>query len=181
MFFHKTKSIQGYTCGQLFCNNEGWATIKLMHSKADCGDILNNVIHEYGIPEYGLHTDNAGEESGAFTEWERVQKTHLIPQMFIKLHSLWMNCAEGEIGCFKMHYHCIMNRWQCSETLWCFGALFTSRICEWVACTNLNDCSALEGMTGKTPDISTFTEFNFYQFVIYYDPNDSNNDEKKTP
>jgi hypothetical protein len=48
-----------------------------------------------------------------------------------------------------------------------------------VACTNLNDCSALEGMTGETPDISTFTEFNFYQFVIYYDPNDSNNDEKK--
>jgi hypothetical protein len=39
-----------------------------MRSKADCGDKLNNVICEYGIPEYGLHMDNAGEETGAFTK-----------------------------------------------------------------------------------------------------------------
>jgi hypothetical protein len=44
--------------------------------------------------------------------------------------------------------------------------------------TNLNDCSALEVMSGETPDISTFTNFDFYQFVIYYDPNDSNDDGK---
>jgi hypothetical protein len=82
-----------------------------MHSKADCDDKLNNVIHEYGIPKYGLHTDNAGEESGAFTEWERVWKTHLITQMFIEPHSPWMNRAEGEIGHLKMHYRHIMNQW----------------------------------------------------------------------
>jgi hypothetical protein len=33
-------------------------------------------------------------------------------------------------------------------------------------------------MTGEKPDISTFTDFNFYQFVIYYDPNDSDDDGK---
>jgi hypothetical protein len=177
-FFHETMSIQGYTCGQLFCNNEGWATIKPTCSKVDYGDKLNNVIHEYGIPKYGLHTDNAGEESGAFTEWERVRKTHLIPQTFIEPHSLWMNRAEGKMGRFKMHYRRIMNWWQCPETLWCFGALYTSRICELVALMNLNDRSAIEVMTGETPDISTFTNFNFYQFVIYYDPYDSDNDRK---
>jgi hypothetical protein len=47
-----------------------------MRSKADCGDVLNDVIREVGIPD-GIHTDNAGEESGAFTEWERVRKHHL--------------------------------------------------------------------------------------------------------
>jgi hypothetical protein len=35
-----------------------------MRSKADFGDNLNNIIHEYGIPEFGIHTNNAGEESG---------------------------------------------------------------------------------------------------------------------
>jgi hypothetical protein len=149
-----------------------------MRSKADCGDKLNDVIHEYGIPEYGPHTDNAGEESGAFSEWERVRKTHLIPQTFIEPHSPWMNRAEGEIGRFKTHYRRIMNQWQCPETLWCFGALYTSRIRELVARTNLNDCSTIKVMTGKMPDISTFTDFNFYQFVICYDPNDSDDDGK---
>jgi hypothetical protein len=149
-----------------------------MCSKADCGDKLHDVIREYRIPEYGLHTDNAGEESGAFTEWKRVWKTHLIPQTFIEPHSPWMKRAEGEIGRFKMHYCRIMNQWQCPETLWCFGALYISMICELVARTNLNDRSAIEVMMGETPDISTFTDFNFYQFVIYYDPNDSDDDGK---
>jgi len=34
----------------------------------------------------------------------------------------------------------------------------------------------LEKLTGKTPNISKFTEFDFYEFVIYYNPNDSGED-----
>jgi hypothetical protein len=44
-----------------------------------------------------------------------------------------MNHAEGEIGRFKTHFCHIMNRWECPETLWCFGATYTSRICELMA------------------------------------------------
>ena len=42
----------------------------------------------------------------------------------------------------------------------------------------LNDRSALEALTGETPDISEYTDFDFYQFVIYYDPNDESEDGK---
>jgi hypothetical protein len=85
-----------------------------------------------------------------------------------------MNHAEGNIGGFKTHFRRIMNWWQCPETLWCFGALYTVHpgfVNKWPI-RNLNDRSALEAMTGKTLDISTFTDFDFYEFVIYYDPND---------
>jgi hypothetical protein len=68
-----------------------------MRSKANCGDKLNDVIREVGIPELGIHTDNAREESGVFTDWERVRKNHLIPNTIIEPHSPWMNCAEGHI------------------------------------------------------------------------------------
>jgi hypothetical protein len=74
-----------------------------MCSKADCGKKVNDVICEYKVSEYGIHMDNAGEESGAFTEWEQVSTTHLIPQTIIEPHSPWMNHAEGEIGRFKMY------------------------------------------------------------------------------
>jgi hypothetical protein len=125
-----------------------------MWSKADCGDKLNDVIWEVGIPELGIHTNNAGEESGAFTNWEKVRKNHLIPNTFIEPHSPWMNCAEGHIRQFKTHYRRIMNRWECPETLWCFGTTYTSKIRELMARPNLNDRSALEALTGETPDIS---------------------------
>jgi len=38
----------------------------------------------------------------------------------------------------------------------------------------LENQSLLEQLTGETPDISEFTDFDFYQFVIWYDLNDPN-------
>jgi hypothetical protein len=33
-------------------------------------------------------------------------------------------------------------------------------------------------LTGERPDISKYTDFDFYQFIIYYDPNDDFEDGK---
>jgi hypothetical protein len=78
-------------CGQLFCNDDGWHRVLPMRSKADAGDALNRTICAVGIPELGIHTDNAGEEGGVDTEWERVRKHFLIPQTFVEPYSPWMN------------------------------------------------------------------------------------------
>jgi hypothetical protein len=43
---------------------------------------------------------------------------------------------------------------------------------------SLNDQSTLKALTGETPDTSEYTDFNFYQFIIYYAPNDDSNDGK---
>jgi len=170
------KSIRGNEYGQLFCNDEDWAVVMPMRSKADCGDVFNKIVREYGIPEDGIHTDNAGEESGVHTEWERTRKHFLINQTFIEPHSPWMNRAEGEIGRTKTHFRRVMNRHRCPEALWCFGMEYTSGLRERIARPRLGDRSPLEKLTGETPDISEYTEFDFYEFVIYYDPNDSGED-----
>jgi len=47
-------------------------TVAPKHKKAEARDALNRVVLEYGIPEFGLHTDNAGEESSDHMEWARV-------------------------------------------------------------------------------------------------------------
>jgi hypothetical protein len=39
---------------------------------------------------------------------------------------------------------------------------------------DLDDRTPYEVLTGHTPDTSELTDFDFYQFVIYYDPNDHN-------
>jgi len=59
-----------YQYRQLFCNDEDWAVVVPMQKKADASDALNQTGQEYGILEFGLHTDNAGEESGDHTKWE---------------------------------------------------------------------------------------------------------------
>jgi len=121
-----TISIHGNQYGQLFCNDQDSAVVS-MQSKADCGNTLNQVVQEYGVPKLGIHMDNAGEESSAFTKWEKTRKHFLIKQTFLELHSPWMNRAGGKIGCIKTHYWSVMNCHWCPEALWCFGMEYTSR------------------------------------------------------
>jgi len=87
-------------------------------------------------------------------------------------YSPWMNRTEGKIGQMKTHYQRIINGHQCSETLWCFGIEYTLALHEWIACSGIDHQSPLKWLTGETPDISEFTGFEFYQFVIWYDPDD---------
>jgi len=67
------KSTRGNEYRQLFCNDKDWAVIVPMQSKADCGNAFNRVVHEYRIPELGIHMDNASKESGAHTKWEKTR------------------------------------------------------------------------------------------------------------
>jgi len=63
-----TVSKCGYQYGQLFCNDEDWAVVVPMQKKADASNALSQMVQEYDVPEFGIHTDNAGEESGNHTE-----------------------------------------------------------------------------------------------------------------
>jgi len=51
---------------------------------------------------------------------------------------------------------------------------YTSALRERIARPSLGDRTPLERLTGETPNISEFTDFDFYQFIIWYDPNNSN-------
>jgi hypothetical protein len=84
-----------------------------------------------------------------------------------------MNKAESEIGQFKTHWRRVVNRHKCPDALWCFAAEYTSDIREFMARPGLDDRSPYEVLTGFTPDISEYTELDFYSFVFYYDPNDA--------
>jgi hypothetical protein len=159
----KPKSIRGYTCAQIFCNDRYWAKAYAMRSDSDCGDKLKTAIRTYGVPEEGIHSDNAAAQVG----------DHLLPRSSSEPHSPWMNRAEREISQLKAHWRRIMNRHRCPDALWCFGLEYTSDIRELMARNDLGGRTPLEAMTGETPDISEYTEFDFYQFVMYYDPNDT--------
>ena len=129
-----------------------------MRSEADCGDRFNEAIRQYGIPELGIHSDNTAAETGDFTEFERVRKTHLVPRTTTEPHSPWMNRAESEIGQFKTHWRRIMNRYRCPDMLWCFAAEYTSNIRELMSRPALEGRSPYEVMTGETPCVEVQPE-----------------------
>jgi len=110
---------------------------------------------------------------------EKTWKYFLIKQMFIEPHCPWMNRAKGEIGWTKTHYWWVMNHHQCLEVFWCFGMEYTSGLQQRIARSRLGDHLPLEKLTRETPDILEYTDYNFYEFVIYYNLlNDSGEDGK---
>jgi len=85
-----------------------------------------------------------------------------------------MNWAKGEIGCMTMHYwhHELTSVSRDPLVLW-YGIHLGVVRAYCMPCWFGNQ-SPLEWLTGKTPNISEFMDFDFYKFVIWYDPNDPN-------
>lgn len=155
------------TCAQLFVTSKGFCEAHPMKTKGEAGDKLNIFITSTGIP-LGLITDGAKEEN--LGKWEEVRKKFLLPQRTTEAASSWQNRAEREIGETKNHYRRIMDRKQVPEALWDFGLTYTTDIRKIIARPTLDNRSAYEILTGNTPDISEFLDFEFYQWIKYYEP-----------
>jgi hypothetical protein len=95
--------------------------------------------------------------------------------------SPWQNRAKGEIREVKKQTFCIMSRTKASKRLWDFAANY---VCD-IRCKTARPLWKLMGrtpwemVTGDTPDISKWIEFDWYQPVWYHEPGDFPNNDKE--
>jgi hypothetical protein len=62
--------------------------------------------------------------------------------------------------------HCV----HCPEAFWCYGMEYTKEIRKSMSRPSLDWRSAVEILTGETPDISEYLNFDFYGWMKYYNP-----------
>ncbi len=165
--FSEVKSIRSNTCAQVFVTDETYSRVYPMKTKADAFVALNSFVQSVGIPKM-LITDNAREEYDA--EWERVRKKYLIHQRVTEPYSPWQNKAELEIRELKGHFRRVMYKTQAPERLWCYCFEYVSDIRSFTARPRLDDRTPYENLTGETPDISEYIEFEFHGWVKWWDP-----------
>ncbi|MGH3055899.1 MAG: hypothetical protein ACRDL7_13075, partial [Gaiellaceae bacterium] len=169
--FSTQKSTTHHTCGQIFVNDLEFVRFIPMKSKADAGDALAEFIQDIGIPSQ-LHTDNAKEET--LGTWKRVRSSHQIKQTETEPYSPWQNRAERTIREVKKTVTHLMSRTKTPKRLWDFCMTY---VCETRCLTahpffTLHGRTPQEHVTGHTPDISEYTDFEWYQPVWYYDSAD---------
>jgi hypothetical protein len=162
--FYDVISVWGNTCAQLFVSENGHAKIYPMSSKGQAFDKLGSYCSTIGIPKF-MVSDNAGEETGG--EWDRVRKKYLSPQRTTEPHSPWQNRAEREIQELKRHFRHIMHRSRCPERFWNYGMEYTAQIRDRMS-RPMGE-NRTESMTGGTPNISEYINFDFYGWVKYHD------------
>ncbi|MGH3624303.1 MAG: hypothetical protein ACRDQ5_21370 [Sciscionella sp.] len=169
--FSKHKSVLSNSCGQIFVNDLEFARFVPMKSKSEAGDALAEFIQDVGIPS-ALHTDNAKEET--LGRWKDVRLSNQIKQTEAESYTPWHNRAERTIKEVKKSVVRIMSRTKAPKRLWDFCATY---VCETRCLTDhhifsLHDRTPHEHVTGNTPDISEYNEFDWYQPIWYYDSAD---------
>jgi hypothetical protein len=168
--FSSIPSTQGNTMGQIFVNDIGFVKFIPMKQKSEAGHALAEFIQDIGIPS-SLHTDDAKELT--LGTWRKVRLDHAIKQTLSEPYSPWQNRAEGAIRDVKNHARCLMSRNNAPRCLWDFCTCYTAEIRCLTAqpLYSLHGRTAYELVTGDTPDISEYAEFDWYQPIWYYEGN----------
>ncbi len=130
---------------------------------------MREFIQDVGIPDH-LHTDGAKEMT--MGTWKQVCQDAGIRMSQTEKSSPWQNRTEVEIRELKRHVCRLMNRTATPHKLWDFCCLYVTDLRSRLArpLPQLNGRTPYELITGNTPDVSEFLEFEWYQPIWYYEP-----------
>jgi Reverse transcriptase (RNA-dependent DNA polymerase) len=163
----KVKSKLGNTCANVYTQGK-FTRVVPMTSRKDVGKSLIEFTDDVGIPER-LVTDGATEFTGRHTEFVKEAR-----RMRIILHTTEQgrknqnHAAEREIGFLAKRWKLRMTKKNVPKRLWDFGLIYESELLSRMARGN-DRRTGYEIITGETPDISEWLDFEFYDLVWWLD------------
>jgi hypothetical protein len=165
--FAKVKSKRCNTCANVYTQGKFTRVIP-MTSRKDAGKSLVEFTDDVGIPDQ-LVTDGAMEFTGKNTDFVKEAR-----RMRICLHTAKQgrknqnHAAEREIGTLAKRWKLRMTKKDIPKRLWDFGLVYESEILSRTA-RGTDSRTGYEEVTGQTPDISEWTDFEFYDLVWWLD------------
>ena len=165
--FSKVLSIQGNTCAQLFTNGN-FTTVHPLNSKAKVAQALTEFSDDVGIPDV-LLSDGAAEVTGQHTDFmKEVNRLKFKLKRSEVGRSNQNYAAEREIGELKKRWRNRMLKRKMPPRLWDYGLIYESNILNRIS-RDQQQRTGIEMVTGETPDISEWIDFEFYDRLWYYD------------
>jgi hypothetical protein len=176
-FFANKPSLLNHTCAQLFISDFGYGKFCPMKLKSEAGYALQELIQGVGIPEQ-IHTDGAREMT--MGSWRQTCRDAGIRTSQTEKNSPWQNSTEVEIRELKRHVRRLMGRMNTPHKLWDFCCQYVTELRNRLArpLPQLHGRTSYEILTGNTPDISEFLEFEWYQPIWYLEPSAFPNQNK---
>ena len=170
--FSKTKSLLGNKSAEVFTDGS-YVTVKPTPDKTGTtvANALGELVQEIGIPRK-MVTDDAKEKLGPNTKWMETIRHYKMDWSNTEPYSHWQNRAEDAIREVRRRWKLLQHRRMIPKRLWDYGLTYVAEImCRTVRAGS--DRTPYEILTGDTPDISEFIDFDFYDWVWYLNnPND---------
>jgi hypothetical protein len=168
--YGKVRSLRGNIGSQLYTHKCGFkASYPLQKINGDSvGDTLTQFISDFGVPER-LTFDGASIQTGPKTRFMDAVRKYEIRYHVSGPRRPNENPAEQGIHELKKRWYRIMLKRKVPLRLWDYGFTW---VCETEnVCANLsrhsNGRTPLEIITGETPDITEYLDFDFYDWVLY--------------
>lgn len=159
----KVKSLDGNSGAYLYTNGKFTSVIPCS-SRTEAGDTLRRFTEDVGIPNK-LTADLASEMSGKHTEFvKRAKDMHIEMSYAEKGRSNQNYAAEMEIGKVKERWKQTMVRKNVPTRLWDRALVYHGEILSRMARGRFGR-TGIEELTGETPDISDWLDFDFYDLV----------------
>ena len=166
--FAKVKSIKGNTCAQVFATNDiGFVRVHPMASKAQAGEALRGLSEDVGVPNE-IVCDGAAEQVGPKSDFYKTVNYLRTRIKRTEPYSPWQNNAESAIRELKKRWKHRMATKKIPRRLWDYGLVYESEIMSRTARGD-DRRTGIERITGDTPDISEWLDFDFYDPVWFWD------------
>ena len=166
--FAKVKSTKVNTCAQVFASdNIDFIHVHPMATKSMAGSALQAFADDVGIPNE-LVVDGAGEQVGPKSEFMKTVNFLRCRLKRTEPYSPWQNNAETAIRELKKRWKNRMSTKKIPKRLWDFGLVYESEIMSRTA-RGEDKRTGIERITGDTPDISEWLDFDFYDPVWFWD------------
>ena len=164
------KSLDGNKHAQIFANESFFATAYPMEHKSSAGQALKQFISDFGIPDK-LVCDGAAEQVGKQTEFQSTVWKHAIDLHVTEPHRHNQSMVEGVVQEIRKRWFCIILKKKVPRRLWDYGVKWVCEVMQRTASTSgdLSRRTALEQLTGETPEISEYLDFTFYDWCWYND------------
>jgi len=104
---------------------------------------------------------------GGNSNFNKVCREYRIRSTFTEPHSLWQNKCENTIGVLTKKIRAVRTRRRIPKCVWDFHIIWEAQI--YSRTVHKGHCTPSEVLTGDTIDISEWTEFEFYDLVVYWD------------
>ena len=170
----KCKTLKGKTCAQVYSDGKGYIRTDPMTSKKEAGITLGRFLEDVGVPNKMIY-DGAPEQIGPESKFQKIMRKYQIKGHQNEAFTQKNNRAEDGVRELKRRWKQRLIRRRAPKRVWDFGLVWESEILSRM-CRNNSTCSGIERITGDTPDISEWLEFEFYDICWYWDtPNDIDN------
>ncbi len=145
-----------------------FTTVHLLNSKARVAQALTEFTDNVGIPD-ALLSDGAAEVTGQHTDFMmEVNRLKIRLRRSEAGRSNQNYAFEREICELKKCWRNRMLKSNVSPRLWDYALIYESNILNRIPCGR-HQRTGIEMITGETPGISEWIDFEFYDRVWYYD------------